>query len=167
MPRLRAVLRAASWLACLGANQAVAGAPAAPAVQADSAAAISPQRARSLYLLHCAGCHQVDGSGAPQFGVPTMIDTLGYFQRTRAGRAFLVQVPGARNSNVSDAELAALTNWALRTFSQSTLPQDFKPYSTAEVAHWRADPPLDIATARETVIAGLPVQPAYAGASSK
>jgi len=117
---------------------------------------VTPQRARSLYLLHCAGCHQVDGSGTPAFGVPSMIDTLGLFQRTAAGRAFLVQVPGARNASISDAELAALTNWTLRTFSTATLPAGFKPYTTAEVKVLRADPPLDIAATRAAVIAGLP-----------
>jgi mono/diheme cytochrome c family protein len=134
---------------------------AGPAVGGASESAVTPQRARSLYLLHCAGCHQIDGSGTPKFGVPSMIDTLGQFQRTPAGRAFLVQVPGARNANVSDAELAALTNWALRTFSSATLPAGFKPYTTAEVKRWRATPPLDIAGARAAVVAALPVPLTY------
>jgi mono/diheme cytochrome c family protein len=134
---------------------------AGPAAGEGADGAVTPQRARSLYLLHCAGCHQVDGSGTPKFGVPSMIDTLGQFQRTAAGRAFLVQVPGARNANVSDAELAALTNWTLRTFSAGTLPAEFKPYTTAEVKRWRANPPLDIAGARATVVAALPVPLTY------
>ena len=111
-------------------------------------------------MLHCAGCHRVDGSGAPGFGVPTMIDTLGQFQRTSAGRAFLLQVPGARNAAITDAELAALTNWAVKAFSAPTLPADFQPYTTAEVTHWRANPPLDIAGTREAVVAALPAMPA-------
>ena len=130
---------------------------AGPAVAGKAGDTVSPQRARSLYLLHCAGCHQTDGSGTPAFGVPSMIDSLGAFLRTPAGRAFLVQVPGARNANVSDAELAALTNWELRAFSAATLPADFRPYTTTEVTHWRANPPVDIAAARAAVVAGLPV----------
>jgi mono/diheme cytochrome c family protein len=149
--------------ACAFPPPAPAGTPGAGgrAAAPDAAAAITPQRARSLYLLHCAGCHRVDGSGAPAYGVPTMIDTLGQFQHTPAGRAFLVQVPGARNSAVTNAELAALTNWALRTFSPATLPADFKPYTAAEVSAWRAHPPADIAGARADIIATLPMPSSY------
>lgn len=118
--------------------------------------AITPQRARTLYRLYCAGCHQLDGSGSPAFGIPTMRGTLGQFQRTPSGRAFLVQAPGARNARITDAELAALTNWALREFSAATLPDDFKPYTTEEVARWRANPPLDVAGTRAAIAAGFP-----------
>ena len=149
--------------ACAAPSAAPAGTPAAGsrAAAPDAAAAITPKRARSLYLLHCAGCHRVDGSGAPAYGVPTMIDTLGQFQHTRAGRAFLVQVPGARNAAVTNAELAALMNWALHTFSPATLPADFKPYTTAEVSAWRAHPPADIAGTRADIVATLPLPSSY------
>lgn len=122
----------------------------------QQAGAVSPQRARSLYLLHCSGCHLPDGSGAPAHGVPSMRNTLGQFQATAAGRAFLVQAPGARNAPVSDAELAALTNWQLLTFSRSTLPPGFQPYTVDEVRRWRANPPLDVAGARAAIVAGFP-----------
>ena len=128
---------------------------------APSPAPVSVERARGLYMLHCAGCHRPDGGGAPAFGVPTMINTLGHFQRTVAGRAFLLQVPGARNASVTDAELAALTNWAVKQFSAPTLPADFVPYTAAEAAHWRSNAPLDIAGVRAAVVEGLPVAPLY------
>lgn len=118
--------------------------------------AITPLRARTLFRLYCSGCHQADGSGSPAFGVPSMRGTLGYFQRTPMGRAFLVQAPGARNAHVTDAELAALTNWALNEFSAQTLPGDFKPYTTEEVSRWRANPPLDVAGTRAAIAAGFP-----------
>jgi len=154
-----------AWLA-LGLTASLSGLPAAAAPAASAAAAaaapssVSVERARGLFMLHCAGCHRVDGSGAPGFGVPTMINTLGQFQRTSAGRAFLLQVPGARNAAITDAELAALTNWAVKAFSAPTLPADFQPYTTAEVTHWRANAPLDIAGTREAVVAALPPLPA-------
>lgn len=125
------------------------------AVAADIGNGISAGRARSLYVLHCAGCHQLDGSGTPSHGVPGMRNTLGYFLRSPAGRALLVQVPGARNAGVSDAELAALTNWQLRTFAQESLPIDFIPYQTEEVSRWRANPPLDVSAARAAVLRDL------------
>jgi mono/diheme cytochrome c family protein len=125
---------------------------AASPAMAGPEAAISPQRARSLYLLHCSGCHQSDGSGSPRFGVPTMRNMLGMFQQSPAGRAFLVQAPGARNAHITDAELAALTNWALLEFSPATLPAGFQPYTTEEVSRWRANPPLDVAGARAAIV---------------
>lgn len=117
---------------------------------------ISPQRARTLYILHCSGCHLPDGSGSPAFGVPSMRGTLGHFAATPAGRAFLVQAPGARNSSITDAELAALTNWQLREFAPDTLPAGFKPYTAGEVGRFRAAPPLDVAAARAAIVAGFP-----------
>lgn len=120
---------------------------------------ISPQRARSLYLLNCAGCHQIDGSGSPRYGVPDMRNLLGKFQQSAAGRAFLVQAPGARNAHVSDAELAALTNWTLLAFSPATLPADYRPYTAAEVGRWRANPPLDVAGARAAIVSHFSTQP--------
>lgn len=116
--------------------------------------AISPAQAKSLFVLHCAGCHQLDGSGHPNSGVPSM-RKMGYFLRSTAGRAFLVQVPGARNATINDAELTALTNWQLQNFSQESLPVDFVPYTTDEVSRWRAHPPLDVMDARTRILQDL------------
>lgn len=129
---------------------------AAPQVPDAGTQAITPLRARTLFRLYCSGCHQTDGSGSPEFGVPSMRGTLGYFPRTPAGRAFLVQAPGARNAHVTDAELAALTNWALGEFSSQTMPADFQPYTADEVRRWRANPPLDVTGTRNTIAAGFP-----------
>lgn len=121
----------------------------------DPAEAISDARARAMFTLRCAGCHQLDGAGHPQFGVPSMRDKLGYFLGSAAGRAFLVQAPGARNAALSDAELTALTNWALRNFAGASLPADFTPYSTREVSQARANPPRDVAAARSAFLQEL------------
>ncbi|WP_338759350.1 cytochrome C [Massilia sp. METH4] len=116
-------------------------------------------KVRAMHRLYCAGCHQLDGSGVPASGVPDMRGTLGHFQRTPAGRAFLIQAPGARNSQITDAELAALTNWQLREFSPTTLPPDFKPYTAEEVSGYRANPPLDVTAVRGAIAAGFPKPP--------
>ncbi len=118
-------------------------------------ALISEARARSLFVLNCAGCHQIDGSGAPHAGVPSMRGNLGHFLGSAAGRAFLVQVPGARNSALSDAELAALTNWQLLSFSSASVPAGFTPYTTAEVTQSRGRPPSDVAAARAAILREL------------
>ena len=90
-----------------------------------------------------------------------MVNTLGRYQLTARGRAYLVQVPGARNASVTDAELAAMTNWQMQAFSAATTPKDFKPYTTEEVRRWRHHPPADIAGARAEILAELPVFPTY------
>jgi mono/diheme cytochrome c family protein len=95
------------------------------------------------YLIHCAGCHLVDGSGSP----PTVPDVRGEMGRLLAltgGRAYLIQVPGAATSPVSDRELAAIVNYMLGSFSAATLPAGSAPYTEAEVGRlrrsWLSDP---------------------------
>jgi len=127
----------------------------AMAAAADADQMISPARARSLFILQCAGCHHVDGSGQPDSGVPSMRNTLGYFLGSAQGRAFLVQVPGARNATITDAELTALTNWQLHNFSKDILPADFVPYTTQEVTQARANPPSDVAATRAKILQEL------------
>lgn len=147
-----------------GAAMLAADLNGAPVMAADAAALAAPEanrqtisaaHARSNFILHCAGCHQIDGSGQPNFGVPSMRDSLGYFVRSAAGRAFLVQVPGARNASITDAELAALTNWELQTFSRAQMPAGFVPYTAAEVTAARSHPPRDVMAARKVILQDL------------
>jgi mono/diheme cytochrome c family protein len=113
---------------------------AAAALMLAQAVAADP---RIDYLLYCAGCHRVDGAGVPP-DVPSLIDTPGRMVATRAGRDYLVRVPGAAQAALSDAELAAVVNWVLAEFNAATLPVDFKPLQEGEVSKARrrvlADP---------------------------
>ena len=99
--------------------------------------------ARVDYLLFCAGCHRVDGSGVPP-EVPSLRDTPGRIVATQPGRDYLVRVPGASQSALSDAELTAVVNWVLVEFNAATLPQGFRPLKEREVTAARrrvlADP---------------------------
>ncbi len=104
------------------------------------------------YILRCAGCHQVDGSGAPHSGVPGIKGTLGYFPRLEAGRAYLVQVPGTANSALDDAQVAELLNWMLNHFSAKELPPDFLPYTSAEVTRLRAVRPSNVTAERARLL---------------
>ena len=81
------------------------------------------------YLLHCGGCHIEDGSGMGDI-VPDLNEDLGYFASFKEGRSYLVRVPGAAHSPLSDADLAEVMNWMLRTFAAADDPT---PYSEAEV----------------------------------
>jgi len=105
------------------------------------------------YRLHCSGCHQADGSGLPDGGVPPVRDALGWFLHTERGRAFLVQVPGTRQSPLSDARVAALLNWMVTRFSPAQAPAGWARYTEAEVARLRRQGLDDVmATRREIVV---------------
>jgi len=116
------------------------------------------ERDRANYIQHCAGCHQMDGSGAASGRVPDMRGVVGHFLRTPEGRAFLVKVPGSRQSQLKDDDLAALLNWLVRTLSPHTAPADFTPYSAAEVRAYRAAPLDDVSRARARILGELAAQ---------
>jgi len=110
----------------------------APAIGVPSASPNSPdtlrQAARADYVLQCAGCHRVDGRGSTPHGIPDFRNSVGAFVHLPEGREYLVRVPGAAYSQLSNAELASVLNWVLHTFSAAQLPANFQPYTEAEVA---------------------------------
>ena len=95
------------------------------------------------YLIHCAGCHLVDGSGSPP-RVPDVRGEMGRLLAVAGGREYLIQVPGAATAPVSDRELAAIVNYMLSSFSSGTMPAGFEPFTEAEVGRlrksWLSDP---------------------------
>ena len=110
---------------------------------------------RSQYVLHCAGCHAMDGSGHPDKGVPSMRSALGHFMKLPEGRAFLLQVPGVNNAGLSDAQIASVTNWMVQQFSADTAPAGWAPYTAAEVGTAKLARPVDVAKARADLVARL------------
>jgi mono/diheme cytochrome c family protein len=92
---------------------------------------------RGDYLLHCAGCHLVDGRGNPP-SVPSLAGPLGRIVSSPEGRDYLARVPGAAQAPISDDALAAVLNWVLLEFNRATLPRDFKPLRASEVTRSRA-----------------------------
>lgn len=112
------------------------------ALIATGAAQADP--AQKNYRLFCMGCHQADGSGWPEHGIPNMRGEVGRFLRLPEGRAYLSQVPGTLNTPLSDAETAALLNWVMQDIGRRSVPADFKPYTEADVRAYRASVPEDI-----------------------
>jgi len=102
---------------------------------------------RSHYMIHCMGCHLADGSGQPP-DVPEFNVQLALFTRSDAGRAYLVQVPGAAQALINDEDLAAVINWMLLAFSSESLPGDFRPFTGAEVSSYRQQVLADPASLR-------------------
>lgn len=112
----------------------------------------SEERARLQFVRYCSGCHHQDGSGSPEFGVPSMRGLLGQFLQVPGGRAFIVQVPGVMNSALGDAEIARLMNWLLPAISAPTLPAGFQPYTAAEIARLRTTRPADVPATRAKLV---------------
>ena len=103
------------------------------------------------YKLQCMGCHTPDGSGA-EGRVPSMRSTLLPFSAVAAGRQFLVQVPGASQSTLSNAELADLLNWMIENLSSEPRGVVFKRFTAAEVASYRRKPLVDVGATRERLL---------------
>ena len=102
------------------------------------------------YILNCMGCHLEQGEGRPP-NVPRLKDRVGYYLQISGGREYLVQVPGAAQSLLSDAELAVTTNWLVRNFAGRSMPADFKDFTEQEVTRLRHHGPVDIDAEREAL----------------
>jgi hypothetical protein len=102
------------------------------------------------YTLQCMGCHTPDGAGV-QDRVPSIRTTLLPFARMAEGRKFLVQVPGAAQSTLSNAELAVLLNWMIENLSAER--GEFQRFTEAEVASYRPDALVEVRATRERLLA--------------
>ncbi|WP_175835348.1 c-type cytochrome [Burkholderia anthina] len=140
--------RLSSWLV------AVAGVAGAMAVPAHADGVTDATLARQHWVLNCMGCHTATGGGIPG-KVPPLANSLGYFTHLPAGREYVMRVPGASNSALSDQDLADVLNWVLTTMNRAALPRDFKPYTAAEVAAHRRPAFADVATVRAGLVRAL------------
>lgn len=109
---------------------------------------------RALYVLHCAGCHGLDGSGAYAAQVPGLRQ-IGQFLRIPGGREYLVQVPGLMGSGLSDAQVAQVGNWLLGQWVGDALPAGHRPYQAEEIARLRRQPLVDVAAVRAQLLQRL------------
>jgi mono/diheme cytochrome c family protein len=145
------------WLAGLalsGPLLATAGAPpvgVTPAAEAD-------------YMLNCMGCHLADGSGAPG-KVPSLRSSLVPLAMSAAGRRYLVQVPGAAQSTLTDLELAQVLNWMVRHLGAAPAPAAFADFSAGEVARYRRMPLVEVHAARAALLPGAASTSANRGGS--
>jgi hypothetical protein len=104
------------------------------------------------YMLNCMGCHLADGSGAAG-KVPSMRESLAILSRSSAGRRYLVQVPGASESRLSDLELAQVLSWMVRNLSAPAVAPDFVDFTAAEVAAYRRTPLVRVHELRAQLLA--------------
>lgn len=135
--------------------------------QAQAAGIELPATARQSYLLHCMGCHTADGSGIAG-KVPPLRNSLARVLAAPAGRQYVIRVPGASNSSLSDAGLADVLNFIFLSMNRDELPADFTPYTAAEVRAARLPALLDVTPQRAALVRALdgraPGEPDPAGA---
>lgn len=117
--------------------------------QAESKA--KTHSARSAYILHCVGCHGMDGRGVSQAQVPDLRE-MADFLKVPGGREFLIKVPGVMGSALSDAEIAEVTNWMLTDGIGRSPPGRFQPYTEKEVREARRSPLVDVMQSRQALI---------------
>jgi len=123
------------------------------AVTRRSGLTLTPMpRVAQLYATNCQGCHGELGRSAAE--IPTLAGRVGYFTRIPQGRRYLVQVPNVALNANSDADIAAVLNWLLATYSRAQLPPDFQPYTASEVGELR-QARIDVAATRRRVIDAL------------
>jgi hypothetical protein len=106
------------------------------------------------YVMQCRGCHGAGAEGVPG-KVPPLAHTLVQFMRSPVGRSYVLRVPGASNSMLSDAQLAAVLNWIAGNFGRDQLPESAPPFSVQEVAASRRMPMVSLQATRRAVLKEL------------
>lgn len=105
-------------------------------------------------MLHCMGCHGTQAQGVPG-KVPPLANTLTRFMRTPQGRDYVLRVPGAANSALSDAQLAAVLNWLAITYNAGDAAKSPSPFTSEEVSRLRHTPLVSVLAARNAVVRAL------------
>ncbi len=106
------------------------------------------------YMLHCMGCHGTEAQGVPG-KVPPLANVLTRFMRTAEGRDYVLRVPGAANSALSDDQLAAVLNWLAVTFDDGATERSPAPFTREEVARLRHTPLVSVLATRTAVVRNL------------
>ena len=113
-------------------------------------AAASPEQD---YILYCMGCHGATAQGVAG-RIPPLAGALARFMRTSSGRNYVLRVPGAANSVLNDAQLAAVLNWLAENYRLADDPRP-EPFTVEEVAAVRRTPLPDVLARRQEVVRDL------------
>lgn len=97
------------------------------------------------FILRCAGCHGLDGTGSAIGGVPPLA-LIKAFTSDPDGRTYLMHVPGVVNSGLSNQEIADVVNYVAQRWGKPEIP--FASFSLEEVDRLRAIEIPDIVSYR-------------------
>jgi mono/diheme cytochrome c family protein len=103
------------------------------------------------YALRCTGCHTAEGISPEAGRIPPLKGVVGHLVRTEPARLYFVNVPGIVNAALSDEEMAALLNWVVTTYGETSIPAEWKRFDAAEIRSLRAKAPADIIVYRKEV----------------
>ncbi|RID91125.1 hypothetical protein D2N39_14605 [Gemmobacter lutimaris] len=120
-------------------------ATAAPGVAGNTAT--SP---RANYVLHCSGCHGMQGLGTAEGGIPAFPDSVGHIVSIESGRDYVMHVPGVVGNNMTNAQIAEVMNYILDQWSDGR-----GHFTEAEVTRRRETPIGDVVTYRRKVVEEL------------
>jgi mono/diheme cytochrome c family protein len=105
------------------------------------------------YMLYCMGCHGAQAQGVPG-KIPPLAGSLSLFMRTAEGRDYILRVPGAASSALTDAQLAAVLNWLAESYGAPGQPR-VVPLTVEDVTRVRRTPLADVQTRRREVVHSL------------
>ena len=105
------------------------------------------------YTLYCMGCHGAQAQGVPG-RIPPLAGSVSLFMRTAEGRNYVLRVPGAANSALSDPQLTAVLNWLAESYGAPGEPRPV-PFTVDEVTQARRTPLADVQAQRREVIRAL------------
>jgi cytochrome c553 len=120
------------------------------AVALAGTAAASPEQD---YVLYCMGCHGESAQGVPG-RIPPLAGALARFMRIGEGRNYVLRVPGAANSVLTDAQLAAVLNWLAERYRLPGDPRP-EPFTVQEVTAVRRTPLAAVEATRSEVVRTL------------
>jgi mono/diheme cytochrome c family protein len=123
------------------------------ALAAGSYAAVARASPPQDYMLYCMGCHGAQAQGVPG-KIPPLAGSVGLFMRTPEGRNYILRVPGAANSALPDAQLAAVLNWIAASYGAPGQPP-VPPFTVDEVTSARHTPLADVQARRREVVRSL------------
>ena len=95
------------------------------------------------------GCHLMMVRCAPP-AIPRLKDRL-VLPNNSARSGIPCAGPGAANSLLTDARLAAVLNWIVTEYAGASQPANWTPYEVAEVAKYRKNRPADVDVLRHTL----------------
>ena len=128
--------------ACLTIAVAVAANTPSTVAAATPSPSPVPQLAgvRGDYVLHCGGCHGINGEVGIQAVAP-LRNRIGRLLCSDEGRRFVVRLPNiAHVHGLDDSRLAALLNFMMFDLGGASTLVEARPYTAAEIASLRSAP---------------------------
>lgn len=95
--------------------------------------------AQSRYMEGCGGCHGIQGISSKEH-VPDLLNSVGRFLCTPAGREYIVRLPNVAFADADDRLLADVMNFIVFGFGGASTPVGAPPYTASEVGALRRQP---------------------------